>query len=424
MRIAYFTNQYARASDTFIRNEVHELRARGHVVETFAVRRPIEGQPPSAEVAAERDATCYILSVDRWRLMRTIVATALRRPGRAFAAFATAMRLSPDGIRSRVMHVFYFLEALFLAAELRRHDIQILHNHIAENSATVALLASAISGVPFSMTVHGPGIFAHPEQWALREKIARASFTACISDFCKSQCMLYSRRDDWPRLKVIRCGVGRAFEDVAATPPTSEPRLLFVGRLCDEKGLPLLLDAVARRVEAGRACRLSIIGDGPLRGDVESFIAERRLGASIELLGWRGSDDVVAALLASRALVLPSFAEGLPVVIMEAMALGRPVVSTAIAGIPELVEAGVNGWLIPPGSVDALTRAIGDVVEAPIEVLARMGEAGRRAVRERHAISTEVARLEEQLAAAVARAAPESPHNARSIALASTPDSH
>ncbi len=422
MRIAYFTNQYARASDTFIRNEVRELRARGHDVRTFAVRRPVEGGVASGEVEAERASTCYILSVDRFRLGWTIANTMLRRPGRVIAAFALAMRTCPDGIRSRMMHGFYFLEAVFLASELRRLDIEILHNHIAENSATVAMLASLIAGVPFSMTVHGPGIFFHPAAWALREKIARAAFTACISEFCKSQCMLHAERIDWPRLKVVHCGVGRQFEGVVASTPSAEPRLLFVGRLCDEKGLPLLIEAVARHVEGGGACRLSIIGDGPLKEPIESFIVERRLAGSIEMLGWRSSEEIVDALKATRALVLPSFAEGLPVVIMEAMALGRPVVGTAIAGIPELVRPGVNGWLVPAGSIDALSTAIAEVVATAPDVLRAMGEAGARAVRERHSITLEVDKLEEHLGAAVARAGPEARQNAKSMALATTSD--
>lgn len=424
LTIAYFTNQYARASDTFIRNEVIELRARGHDVRTFAIRRPIEAGIASAEVEKERASTCYILSVPRARLAATIVTEFLRRPGRVLDAFALAMRISPDGVRARVMHVFYLLEAIYLSALLHRSRIQILHNHIAENSATVAMLASAISGIPFSMTVHGPGIFFHPETWALREKIARAAFTACISDFCKSQCMLYSSRADWSRLKVVHCGVGRQFEDIVPTPPTPEPHLLFIGRLCDEKGLPLLIDAVARLVASGTACRLSIIGDGPLRADVEAFVNERRLETSIRLLGWQGSDAIVEALRGARALVLPSFAEGLPVVIMESMALGRPVIGTAIAGIPELVEPGSNGWLVPAGSVDALVSAIGEVIRTSSATLQAMGQAGARAVRERHSIAVEVGKLEDLLQRAVSRSHHDARQNAASIAFASTPDSH
>ncbi len=423
MRIAYFTNQYARASDTFIRNEVHELRARGHDVRTFAVRRPIEGGVASAEVESERASTCYILSVPRLRLATTIMAATLRRPVRVLDAFLLAMRISPDGIRSRAMHVFYLLEAVYLSAELGRAKIQILHNHIAENSATVAMLASMISGIPFSMTVHGPGIFFHPEAWALREKIARAAFTACISDFCKSQCMLHSNRADWPRLKVVHCGVGRQFEGIVRTPPTRAPRLLFVGRLCDEKGLPLLVEAVARLVAAGTDCRLSIIGDGPLRADVAAFVRERRLESSIRLLGWQGSEAIVEAFHDARALVLPSLAEGLPVVIMESMALGRPVVATAIAGIPELVVPGTNGWLVAAGSVDALTAAIAEVIAASPETLQAMSEAGARAVRERHSITGEVGKLEVLLQGAVTRPSRDARQNA-SIPLASTTEPH
>ncbi len=424
MRIAYFTNTYARASDTFIRNEVVELRARGHVVHTFAVRKPNEAGTPSPDVAAERSGTCYILSVAKATLALTIVRTALLRPAAVARGLILAMRVSPDGVHARVMHLFYFLEAVYLAARLRELDLQLLHNHIAENSATVAMLAAEMSGVPFSMTVHGPGIFFHPQKWALREKIARAAFTACISEFCRSQCMLHSQRADWPKLQVVRCGVGREFEHVYSGDPPQAPRLVFVGRLCDEKGLPLLLEAVARNVSSGKACELLIAGDGPLREFVERFIAERDLSSSIRLLGWQGSNEIAALIVGARALVLPSFAEGLPVVIMEALALGRPVVTTAIAGIPELVEAGRNGWLVPPGSVDALADAIGEATAAPVERLRAMGDEGRHAVRERHSLTAEIAKLEALLVDVIQRHKAAATATVGSVVLASNMDRH
>ena len=402
MRIAYLTNQYARASDTFIRNEVVELRARGHVVETFSIRRPPDDAVIDADVAAERATTCYILSIGRLSFATTVLKAIGVHPGRAVRGFLTAMRLSQPGLRARAMHFFYFLEAVYLATRLRALRIDILHNHIAENSATVALLASELSDVPFSMTVHGPGIFFHPAEWALGTKIARAAFTACITDFCKSQCMLHSRLADWPKLSVVRCGVGRLFEAAVPVPPPAAPRLLFVGRLCEEKGLPLLIDAVARRVRAGGRIELAIVGDGPLRGYVQAFVEQHRLSAAITLLGWRGSADIVDELQRSRALVLPSFAEGLPVVIMEALALGRPVIATAIAGIPELVRDGENGWSIPAGSVEALEAAIGNVVDAPVETLRTMGLRGARRVGELHSLAAEVTKLEALLTAAAA----------------------
>lgn len=398
MRIAYFTGDYARASDTFIRNEVVDLRARGHEVDTFSIRRPNEPGPPSAEVAAERASTCYILSVPKVALAKAIVRTTLTRPGRAWRALVLAMRVSPTGLRPRAMHFIYWAEATYLASRLLERRIQVLHNHIAENSATVAMLASEISGIPFSMTVHGPGIFWHPARWALSEKIARAAFTACISEFCKSQCMVHSRLADWPKLKVIRCGVGREFERIVASPPPAAPRLLFVGRLCQEKGLPLLMEAMARFVRGGGRCELVVIGDGPLMPYVRSFVDDNGLRDSVKLLGWCGSAEVAAELAQSRALVLPSLAEGLPVVIMEALAAGRPVITTAIAGIPELVRPD-NGWIVAPGSVDELVSAITAATSASVEALQAMGLNGAARVHERHALTTEVDKLEFNLRA-------------------------
>ncbi len=398
MRIAYFTGTYASASDTFIRNEVVELRARGHTVETFSIRRPAGPGPASAEVAAEVAGTCYILSVPKFTLAKAIARLTLMRPARVVASLRTAMQVSPDGLRARSMHFFYFLEAVFLASRLLERKVQVLHNHIAENSATVAMLASGISGVPFSMTVHGPGIFFRPEKWALSEKIARAAFVACISDFCKSQCMIYSELDHWPKLKVIRCGVGREFEAITPSTPPATPRLLFVGRLCQEKGLPVLVEAIARHASEGGRCELVIIGDGPLMPYVRAFVDRHGLCESVKLLGWRGSREVAAQLASSSALILPSFAEGLPVAIMEALAAGRPVITTAVGAIPELVRPD-SGWVVAPGSVDELVTAIAAVTTATVETLQLMGSRGAARVRERHGLTKEVDKLESNLRA-------------------------
>ena len=403
MKIAYVTGMYGRASDTFIRNEVVELRLRGHRVDTFSVRRPIE-DGASAIVEAERATTCYIVEAPKGRLIAAFLRMLSTRPRRMARSFAMAMRSCPTGIGPRTMHSIYWLEAVYLAAQLIDRGIEILHNHIAENSATVAMLASEISGVPFSMTVHGPAIFWHPARWALREKIARAAFTACISDFCRSQCMVHSDPIDWKKLQVIRCGVGREFENTAIAPPTDARRVLFVGRLCQEKAVPVLMDAIARCARAQKPYRFALIGNGPLTGSVQAFVDEHRLHDVVELLGWQSTADVVAELRASRAFVLPSLAEGLPVAIMEALAIGRPVITTAIAGIPELVRP-EHGWLVVPGSVESLVAAIDEVMEAPVERLAAMGRSGAAAVRAMHSLQHEVDKLEAGFAQVVARRA-------------------
>jgi colanic acid/amylovoran biosynthesis glycosyltransferase len=398
LTIAYLTNVYARSSDTFIRSEVLALRARGHTVHTFSVRRAEADQHVGQEVLSEQASTDYILLHSLVSLVLGFVAFALRRPGRMLRTLSLAWRIRPKGIKGAALQLIYVIEAAYLARRLMALRVQIMHNHIAENSASVAMFASLLSGVPYSMTVHGPGIFFHPKQWALGEKIARSAFTACITHFCKSQCMLFSDPEDWPKLEIVRCGVGASFVDVEPVPVPLAPRLVCVGRICAEKGMLLLVQAVAQYIAEGGDCELVMVGDGPLRGAIERLVEQRGLQGKVRILGWQSSESVRAELEQSRALVLPSFAEGLPVVVMEALALGRPVVTSAIAGIPELVLDGQNGWLVPPSSMEGLVAAIRAVAEATPERLDAMGRLGAASVARLHSIEREVGKLEQLFA--------------------------
>ncbi|MDO9383491.1 MAG: glycosyltransferase [Hyphomicrobiaceae bacterium] len=405
MRIAYIAGAYARASDTFIRNEVVELRARGHDVFTFSIRRDANVGQVGADVLSEQASTNYILENPK----SEIIAGVLRGMFGNAPAFAKAVllawRTSAPGLKGHVLQFAYLIEAAYLAHCLQQLKIDILHNHIAENTATVAMLASEISGVPFSMTVHGPGIFYHPRKWALGEKIARSAFTATITNFCKSQCMLFSDQAAWAKLHVVRCSAGRRFEGQAEVPIPDAPRLVFVGRLCAEKGVPILLEAVSTLAAGGQPCEVVLVGDGPLRGEIEQMITGRKLQANVKILGWQSSERVRAEIEKSRALVVPSFAEGLPIVVMEAFAMGRPVVSTQVAGIPELVQHGQNGWLVAPGSAEALAGALAEAARMPAAEIAQMGRTAAADLRRMHDF-TEQMNLLEGLLKDAARAKP------------------
>jgi glycosyltransferase involved in cell wall biosynthesis len=296
-----------------------------------------------------------------------------------------------------VWQVAYFLEAAFLADRMHACGVEHLHNHIGESSATVAMLASELSGIPYSLTIHGPYIFRAPERWALGEKLVRAAFTACISEFTRSQCMIYVPQEHWSRLHVIRCGPDPQFLEQEPPELPDNRRLIWVGRLCEEKAVPLLVDAAQRLVEENVDFQLVLVGDGPLREITEAQIEERGLKDAMSIAGWMDSEQVREQIAGSRAMLMPSFAEGLPVVLMEALALARPVISTFIAGVPELVEPGVNGWLIPAGSLDHLVSAIREALDLPLDRLKEMGRAGRQAVLRYHDPGVEVARLEEQI---------------------------
>jgi glycosyltransferase involved in cell wall biosynthesis len=179
--------------------------------------------------------------------------------------------------------------------------------------------------------------------------------------------------------------------------------LVCVGRLCKEKAHFLLLEAAKRLAEEGADFELVLAGDGELRADIEGLVARYNLKAQVRITGWISNEQVRDEILAARALVLPSLIEGLPVVIMEAMALRRPVISTFVAGIPELVQPQEHGWLVPAGDVESLLRAMRACLDAPADLLARMGEAAHKRVLVRHNVETEAAKLAELFEAAVER---------------------
>jgi glycosyltransferase involved in cell wall biosynthesis len=201
--------------------------------------------------------------------------------------------------------------------------------------------------------------------------------------------------EHWPKVEVVRCGLEPAFHQLAPTPPAPAPRLVCVGRLCRQKGQLLLIEALARLHRQGVEAQLVLAGDGEMRPEIEAAIARHGLRDQVRITGWIGSDAVRREILAARALVLPSFAEGLPMVLMEALALRRPVITTAIAGIPELVRPGENGWLIPAGSVDDLAQAMADCLARTPDELLALGTAGHARVLADHSVDREAAKLAE-----------------------------
>jgi glycosyltransferase involved in cell wall biosynthesis len=309
------------------------------------------------------------------------------------AAVQLAAQTGTPGLKGHVWPLAYLLEAAYLAEQLQSKGVEHLHNHIGEASATVAMLASLLSGIPFSMTIHGPGEFDRPTLLALDEKIRRASFIAAVSEFTRSQLYRWSDCADWPRIHVVHCGLDGTFLNAGSRAIAEARRLVYVGRLAEQKGPLLLIEAAARLAAEGLTFELVLVGDGPLRSPIEERIKQHALQQHVRLTGWQGALAVRDEILRARALVLPSFAEGLPVVIMEALALGRPVISTYVAGIPELVVPGVCGWLIPAGSVEALAEAMRDALLAPVQDLEHLGRAGAARVAQHHDGAIEAAKL-------------------------------
>jgi len=394
MRLAYLINQYPAVSHSFIRREILALERQGHEVMRIAVRG-WDKTPPDADDRLERTRTRYLLQGGAAPLILACARLLATRPAALARALALTFAISRHAERPFAVHLIYLCEACLLTTWLEDAGVAHLHAHFGTNSATVAMLANALGGPRFSFTVHGPEEFDKPAFIALPEKIRRSAFVVAISSFGRSQLLRLCDFAHWDKIKVVHCGLDEAFSAQAPDEPGAARRLVCVGRLCEQKGQLLLIEAARRLRDRGETFELVLAGDGDKRGELERLIGASRLGDVVRITGWIGGGQVRDEILAARALVLPSFAEGLPVVIMEAMALRRPVISTYVAGIPELVQAGAHGWLVPAGDVDALVEAMHACLAAPNEEIARMGAAARARVRARHDIDTEAARLVE-----------------------------
>ena len=394
MRIAYFINQYPKVSHSFIRREILALERQGFEVQRIALRG-WDAQLVDAEDVSEQAQTHYVLQGGVKALAGPVLQVLRDQPRRFFSTLWLALRMGLRADRPWPYHVIYLFEACRLLSWLQAFGARHVHAHFGTNSTEVVMLAHALGGPAYSFTVHGPEEFDKPQFIHLGEKVRRAAFVAAISSYGRSQLFRWVEHAHWEKVKVVHCGLERAFHEVAAVAVPSVPRLVCVGRLCEQKGQLLLLEAARKLAAQGVVFEIVLAGDGEMRAEIETLIARHGLQAQVRITGWISSDQVRAQILAARALVLPSFGEGLPVVIMEAMALRRPVLTTYVAGIPELVRQGENGWLFPAGAVDELAVALTDCLAQPVEVLQRMGDAAYQRVLERHDIDTEAAKLAE-----------------------------
>ncbi|MEY8197702.1 MAG: glycosyltransferase family 4 protein [Colwellia sp.] len=393
MKLAYFTNQYPKVSHSFIRREILALEKLGHKVERFALRSD-EAELVDSLDQAEYKKTSYILSESKKNIISACWSVFIRQPLKFFSILVFASKMGFRSDRGVLRHLAYMLESCVLLTWQQQKNIQHIHAHFGTNSTTVVMLAHLLGGVGYSFTVHGPEEFDKPEFISLADKIKHSRFVVAISSYGRSQLFRWIPSEQWPKVKIIHCGLDAAFllgdENKEAN---ITKQLLCVGRLCEQKGQLLLLEAMKSLCDSGVDCKLVLAGDGPMRVEVEKRISEYGLTERVNITGWISSDQVKNLLIESRGLVLPSFAEGLPVVIMEALALYRPVISTYVAGIPELVKHNENGWLVPAGDVAALTIAMKDLLNTDKDKLLDMGLNGHHAVNNQHNIELEAEKL-------------------------------
>ncbi len=357
-KIAYLSNPYPAISHTFIFREIASIRAEGLQVFTVSVDRT-PGLVKMTE--AEQTEARQTLVLKDTPLPR-IVLQGLSLLWASPAGFARMARRAGmfcfRGPKNPVKAVGYLVEAVILVSWLQKHNIRHIHEHFANPTALVAMLCKEYGGISYSLSIHGPDVFYQVDSSLLAEKIAGAAFIRCISHYCRSQVMRITSHEKWPAAHIVRCGVNADVYLPGDAVPKRFPRLLCVGRLCPAKGQHILLQACAALVERGRAFAMVFVGDGPDLPSLRTLCRDLGLDALVTFRGALGQEEVHEEYRRADIFVLPSFAEGVPVVLMEAMAMGKPVVSTRITGIPELIADQVDGLLAVPGDVADLTRQL------------------------------------------------------------------
>lgn len=392
MHIAYLINQYPKVSHTFIRREITALERLGFTVTRIALRG-WDAALVDDQDKAELVRTKYVLKQRKIVLILVLLRLLFTRPKRFVRALTVTLRMSRRAERPLPIHLMYLAEACRIVQWLHAENIEHLHAHFGTNSAEVAMLVNLLGGPPWSFTVHGPEEFDKHSLIGLAEKIRCCAFVVAISSFGRSQLYRMTDYKQWEKINVVRCGIDAAFLEGGNGSVPAVSRIVCVGRLCEQKGQLLLLEAVQKLRGGGHKFELMLVGDGEMRRDAETLIAHFKLNDFVKITGWISNDAVRAEIRAARVFVLPSFAEGLPVVLMEAMALKRPVISTFVGGIPELVEPGKHGWLVPAGDADSLAAALRECLDAPLAVLQKMAEAAHERVVACHDINVEAAKL-------------------------------
>lgn len=380
VKIAYLVNCYPVVSHSFIRDEIAGIEKAGGLVERYSIRPCRDGLPDQRD-RREAERTTVILAAGIWAMSIATLNAAVRDPRKFVSAVRLAIQCGAVDASRLAKNIAYLTEACWLAGKL--HDVQHVHAHFGTNPAAVARLVHKLTGITYSFTVHGPDEFDSPVALDLRGKCADARFVIAISDYGRSQLLRWSYPAEWHKIRVSRCGVGEVFLGDAIEPDYAGNQICCVARLSAQKGIPILIVAVARVLHQYPDLRLVLVGDGEDRHLIEQVIAEHGVSGQVRITGFVDAATVRQVMLESRAMVLPSFAEGLPVVIMEALALRLPVIATRIAGIPELVD-GECGWLATAGSEEALGLAIKQAMQASVIELRAMGEIGRIRVNEKH----------------------------------------
>jgi colanic acid/amylovoran biosynthesis glycosyltransferase len=365
--IGYLCSEFPALSHTFISREISILRRGGLAISTASINPARNTEMMGDEDRVFAASTYAIKATPAPRIARTLVAYAFRART-FFPALAYALRVGAKAAPGDPRKIIgYFVEAVLLHAWAARAGIRHVHVHFANPAATVALIATKLGGLEFSLSVHGPDEFYDVSRNLLLEKIEAAVFIRCIGYYCRSQLMRLSPMGQWGKMKIVRCGVFK--DEFARRIPKEGPlrNLLCVGRVCPSKGQAILVEAASILRDRGLDFRMLLLGGGEDLEAVGNLAAERGLDGLVRVAGPVGHDRVKRELSECDLFVLPSFAEGIPIALMEAMASGVPVISTRIMGIPELIEDGVDGILTEPSNSAGLADAIERFLKGEID---------------------------------------------------------
>ncbi len=352
--LAYLVSRYPAISHTFILREIAHLRTLGHQIHTASINAPDRSlEAMDATERAEAEQTYGVKQHGASGALAAIGYWALSAPSALLKTLNLSRRFG------LLKGLAYTVEATMVARWMQKQSLSHLHVHFGNAGASVGVLVKQLSGCHLSYTIHGPDEFDDVPGQQLAFKMHAADAIVCISQFARSQLMRISSPSDWPKFRVCRLGVDASvFQAVPRSGRAPVPQLVSVGRLTPAKGQVLLIQACAQLRDQGVRFHLTMVGDGPDRARVEAEITKLQLHAHVHLTGSLTQEGVRAELARSDAFVLPSLAEGIPVVLMEAMASYVPCISTPVNGIPELIEHGHTGLLATPGDVDSLVTQL------------------------------------------------------------------
>ena len=380
MRVGYLVSEFPAVSHAFISREIEALRAHGFEIVASSIRRPGNPAALAPHDRQEMERTAYLKPGLAVNGLVALARLTLQRPAGVARMVRTALHLNRKGPRNLGKVAAYLLEAARLAAWARTKRVTHVHVHFGNPAAFVALLAAETGALTYSLSIHGPDDFYELSENILDEKCRGAVFVRAISHFCRSQILRLLPLAEWGKVSIVHCGISP--EEFAPEPAVAQDgtfRLLCTGRLCVNKAQAVLIDAVCALRAQGIPAVLCLVGDGPERAALERQAREAKAEGAVTFVGAVGRDQVRAFIRTCDVFVLPSFAEGVPVALMEAMAMERPVVSTRIAGIPELIEHGVSGLLVAPGDSEGLADALAQLYRDPA-LRGSLARAGRSVV--------------------------------------------